>query len=50
MFHTSAPGVSAAGDVSSQMPSVANAVAAGSGAAAMVVHDFVSEAHGLAPR
>ena len=49
-FHTSAPGVFAAGDLSSQMPSVASAVAGGSGAAAMIVHDFVSEAHGLPPR
>jgi thioredoxin reductase len=46
MFHTSVPGLSAAGDVSSQMPSVANAVAAGSSAAAMVVHDLMAEAHG----
>ena len=47
MFETSAPGVFAAGDVSGQMPSVANAVAAGSSAAAMVVHDLMEEAHGL---
>ncbi len=46
-FHTRLPGLSAAGDVSSQMPSVANAVAAGSGAAAMIVGDLMSEAHGL---
>ncbi len=46
-FATSAPGVFAAGDVSGQMPSVANAVAAGSSAAAMVVHDLMAEAHGL---
>jgi hypothetical protein len=31
------------------MPSVAGAVAAGSRAAAMIVHDLVSEAHGLTP-
>jgi thioredoxin reductase len=49
MFHTSVPGVSAAGDVTSQMPSVANAVAAGSSAAAMIVHDLMAEAHGLTP-
>jgi thioredoxin reductase len=47
MSQTSAPGVSAAGDVSSQMPSVASAVAAGSSAAAMIVHDLMAEAHGL---
>jgi thioredoxin reductase len=47
MFHTSVPGLSAAGDVSSQVPSVANAVAAGSSAAAMIVHGLMSEAHGL---
>ena len=49
MFHTSVPGVFAAGDVTPQMPSVANAVAAGSSAAAMMVHDLVVEAHGLTP-
>ena len=48
MFHTSVPGLSAAGDVSSQqLPSVANAVAAGSSAAAMIVQGLMSEAHGL---
>jgi len=48
MFHTSVPGLFAAGDVSSQLlPSVANAVAAGSSAAGMIVHGLVSEAHGL---
>lgn len=47
MFHTSVPGLSAAGDVSSQVPSVANAVAAGSSATAMIVHGLISEAHGL---
>ena len=49
-FHTSVPGLSAAGDLSGQMPSVANAVAAGSSAAAMIVHglavDGVQEAVG----
>ena len=48
-FHTSVPGLFAAGDASSQMPSVANAVAAGSSAAAMIVHDLVAEAHPVAP-
>ena len=43
------PGVFAAGDVSAQMPSVANAIAAGSTAAAMVVHDLMAEAAGRAP-
>jgi thioredoxin reductase len=47
-FHTDGAGVFAAGDVSSQLPSVANAVAAGSSAAAMIVHSLVAEAHGLA--
>ena len=47
MFHTSVAGLSAAGDVSVQMPSVANAIAAGSSAAAMIVHDLMAEAHGL---
>ena len=48
-FHTSVPGLSAAGDVSAQMPSVVNAVAAGSSAAAMVVGGLMTEAHGLTP-
>jgi thioredoxin reductase len=48
-FHTGAPGLYAAGDVTPGMPSVANAVAAGSGAAAMIVHDLMAEAHGLTP-
>jgi thioredoxin reductase len=48
-FQTSVPGLFAAGDVSAQMPSVANAVAAGSTAAAMIVHDSMAEAHGLTP-
>jgi thioredoxin reductase len=46
-FHTSVPGLFAAGDVSAQMPSVANAVAAGATAAAMIVHGLMAEAHGL---
>ena len=49
MFQTSVPGLFAAGDVSSQLQSVANAVAAGSSAAAVIVQDLMSEAHGLAP-
>ena len=39
-FETSVPGLFAAGDLSGQMPSVANAVASGSAAAAMVVHSL----------
>jgi NADPH-dependent glutamate synthase beta subunit-like oxidoreductase len=41
------PGLFAGGDVTSQMPSVANAVAAGSTAAAMIVHSLMAEAHNL---
>ncbi len=48
-FHSSVAGLSAAGDVSGQMQSVANAVAAGSNAAAMIVHDLMAEAHAPAP-
>jgi thioredoxin reductase len=48
-FQTSVPGLFAAGDVTTQMPSVANAVAAGSGAAAMVVHSLAAEAYSPAP-
>jgi thioredoxin reductase len=44
-FHTSVPGLFAAGDVSTEMPSVANAVAAGSNAAAMIVREAMLEAH-----
>lgn len=40
MLATSVPGVYAAGDVTPQMPSVAGAIAAGSRAAAMIVHDL----------
>ena len=47
-FHSSVPGVSAAGDVSGRMPSVANAIAAGSSAAAMIVHGLATEASELA--
>jgi thioredoxin reductase len=49
MFHTTVPGLHAAGDLSAQMPSVAGAVAAGSTAAAMVVHGLMADAHDLAP-
>lgn len=42
-FHTGIPGLSAAGDVAVRMPSVANAVAAGASAAAMVVHALLLE-------
>jgi thioredoxin reductase len=38
-YRTGVPGLFAAGDLGATMPSVANAVAAGAGAAAMVVHD-----------
>ncbi|MDQ3641312.1 MAG: NAD(P)/FAD-dependent oxidoreductase [Actinomycetota bacterium] len=47
MSQTSVPGLSAAGDLSCQMPSVANAVAAGSNAAAMIVRSVVAEVYGL---
>lgn len=40
---TSVPGLSAAGDLSGQMPSVANAIAAGANAASMVVHSLMGE-------
>jgi thioredoxin reductase len=43
---TSVPGVFAAGDLSGQMPSVANAVAAGSNAAAMILRDLLGEEFG----
>jgi thioredoxin reductase len=48
-FQTTVPGLFAAGDVSAQAPSVANAVAAGSTAAAMIVHGLMGEAHGVTP-
>jgi len=44
---TSVPGVFAAGDLTGQMPSVANAVAAGSNAAAAVVQSLLAEDHHL---
>jgi thioredoxin reductase len=43
---TNVPGVFAAGDLSGQMPSVANAVAAGSNAAAMILRDLLGEEFG----
>ena len=45
MFATSVPGLFAAGDLGATMPSVANAVAAGSNAAAAVVHSLVEDRH-----
>jgi thioredoxin reductase len=42
-FNSSVAGLSAAGDVSGQMQSVANAIAAGSTAAAMIVHGLMTE-------
>jgi thioredoxin reductase len=48
-FHTNVQGLSAAGDVTPHMPSVANAVAAGSSAAAMIVHGLMDEAESAAP-
>jgi thioredoxin reductase len=42
-FHSSVPGVSATGDASGQMQSVANAIAGGSTAAAMIVHGLMTE-------
>ena len=52
MFATTAEGVYAAGDTSAQMPSVANAIAAGATAAAGVVRDLMSEngKYALSPR
>lgn len=47
MYRTNVPEVYAAGDTSAAMPSVANAIAAGSAAAAMIVHDLVAARHGL---
>jgi thioredoxin reductase len=53
-FHSSVAGLSAAGDASGQMQSVANAIAAGSRAAAMIVHglmaDYAASAARAAPR
>ena len=48
MGQTGVAGVFAAGDISVQMPSVATAVAAGSGAAAMIVHGLTAEVDDLA--
>ncbi|WP_421120953.1 NAD(P)/FAD-dependent oxidoreductase [Aquihabitans daechungensis] len=45
MFATSVPGLFAAGDLGAAMPSVANAVAAGSNAAAAIVHSLIEERH-----
>jgi thioredoxin reductase len=42
-FHSSVSGVLAAGDTSGQMQSVANAIAGGSTAAAMIVHGLMSD-------
>jgi thioredoxin reductase len=42
-FHSSVAGLSAAGDASGQMQSVANAIAGGSTAAAMIVHGLMTE-------
>jgi thioredoxin reductase len=44
MFHTSVPGLYAAGDLTTQMPSVANAIAAGSNAAATIVREAMAVA------
>lgn len=44
MAGTTAGGVFAAGDVTGDMPSVANAIAAGSRAGAMIVHDLMDAA------
>jgi thioredoxin reductase len=53
-FHSSVAGLFAAGDASGQMQSVANAIAAGSRAAAMIVHglmaDYAASAARAAPR
>lgn len=46
---TTAPGVFAAGDTSVHMPSVANAIAAGSNAAAMIVRSIVESTYAVAP-
>ncbi len=43
MLRTTVPGLVAAGDVTGEMPSVASAVASGSRAAAMIVHDLTSD-------
>ena len=46
---TTAPGLYAAGDVSSMMPQVAGAVADGSRAAAAINDDLLAERHGMDP-
>jgi thioredoxin reductase len=45
MFQTTSPGVFAAGDSCVHMPSVANAIAAGSNAAAMIVRSILESTH-----
>jgi SAM-dependent methyltransferase len=45
--HTGVPGLSAAGDTSITMPTVANAIAAGSTAAVMIVHGGVADRYGV---
>ncbi len=47
-FQTSVPGLFAAGDAGPVMPSVANAVSAGSSAAAMIVQSLMTEVHAVA--
>jgi thioredoxin reductase len=47
MFRTTAAGVSAAGDVSAQLPQIAGAISAGSLAAVGVVQGLMAEDHGL---
>lgn len=49
MSATSVPGLFAAGDLGTAMPTVASAIASGSMAAAAVVHSLIAEAHDLAP-
>jgi thioredoxin reductase len=47
MFRTTAEGVSAAGDLSAQLPQVAGAISAGSLAAVGVVQGLMAEDHGM---
>jgi thioredoxin reductase len=49
MFRTTSEGVSAAGDVSAQLPQVAGAISAGSLAAVGMVQGLVAEKRGLTP-
>jgi thioredoxin reductase len=49
MYETTSPGVFAAGDSCVQMPSVANAIAAGSNAAATIVRSIVESTYAVAP-